>query len=79
MDKHQRDHGQLPEVSHVRQPDNALIAIGFGAFLLLFPLISGQSITWWNVVAAVLFVVVFYVSQILYNRRRRKNHERPNP
>jgi len=47
-----------------------LIALPFALFLLLFPLFSGQPILGWNVAAAVLFVVVFLVSQTLWDRRR---------
>ncbi|WP_223624018.1 hypothetical protein [Microbacterium sp. EST19A] len=53
----------------------ALIAIPFALFLLLMPLISGLPITWWNVVAAVLFVIVFYVSQTYYDKRREQKNK----
>ncbi|MCZ4302464.1 hypothetical protein [Microbacterium oxydans] len=56
----------------------ALIAVPFALFLLLFPLISGLPITWWNIVGAILFVVVFYISQAVYDKRRDRN-SRPDP
>lgn len=58
-----------------KQLSRALIAIPFALFLLVIPLFSGLPITWWNIVGAVLFIIVFYASQIYYDRRREQKNE----
>lgn len=47
----------------------ALVAVPFAIFLLVLPLFVGEPITWWNALAAALFLLVFYASRIYYDRR----------